>query len=133
MQVDVDGFQERGYVNVSGLFSDDEVTYLRQHYMDLRRNGSYPGDHAGVDTSDEDPLKRFPRMIHMHRWGSNQPGLDAGSALGSRIPPAFGRRAPGRTNDVLFQAGRRARTSAASGPILLARTTGNLHRRLDGY
>ena len=68
MQVDVDGFQERGYVNVSGLFSDDEVTYLRQHYMELRRNGSYPGDHAGVDTSDEDPLKRFPRMIHMHRW-----------------------------------------------------------------
>src|SRR4029079_11521763 len=27
-----------------------------------------PGDTAGVDVSSADPLKRFPRMIHMHRW-----------------------------------------------------------------
>jgi hypothetical protein len=36
--------------------------------MTLRRHGPYPGDLAGVDSTSQDPLKRFPRMIHMHRW-----------------------------------------------------------------
>ncbi|MCY4147543.1 MAG: phytanoyl-CoA dioxygenase family protein [Chloroflexi bacterium] len=68
MQVDVQAFQERGCVAVSGLFSDDEVARYRQHFMDMRQNGSYPGDFAGVDATSDDPLKRYPRLIHMHRW-----------------------------------------------------------------
>ena len=36
--------------------------------MTLCAAGSYPGDTAGVDVTSNDPLKRFPRMIHMHRW-----------------------------------------------------------------
>ena len=36
--------------------------------MRLREAGSYPGDFGGVDPTSEDPLKRYPRMIHMHRW-----------------------------------------------------------------
>jgi ectoine hydroxylase-related dioxygenase (phytanoyl-CoA dioxygenase family) len=36
--------------------------------MTLRRHGTYPGDLAGVDTTSNDPLKRYPRMIQMHRW-----------------------------------------------------------------
>ena len=74
MQVDVKGFEERGYVNVSGLFSEDEVAANREHFMVMRRAGSYPGDSAGVDPSENDPLKAFPRLIHMHRW--DQKSLD---------------------------------------------------------
>ena len=61
-------YQENGYVVVLGLFSADEVAAYRDHYMTLRRHGSYPGDSAGVDIGGDDPIKRYPRMIHMHRW-----------------------------------------------------------------
>ena len=62
-------YDENGYVVVSGLFTDDEVDAYREHYMTLRKHGSYEGDTAGVDTGDkDDPIKKYPRMIHMHRW-----------------------------------------------------------------
>jgi ectoine hydroxylase-related dioxygenase (phytanoyl-CoA dioxygenase family) len=61
-------FDEQGYVVVRSLFGAEEVAHYREHYMTLRRRGSYPGDLAGTDTKSNDPLKRYPRMIHMHRW-----------------------------------------------------------------
>lgn len=61
-------YQETGYVVVRGLFSPTEVADLRDHFMTLRRHGSYAGDFAGVNATESDPLKRYPRMIHMHRW-----------------------------------------------------------------
>ena len=74
MRVDVQEFKECGCVIVPGLFADDEVAKLRQHYMDMRSNGTYPGDFGGVDLTSNDPLKRYPRLIHMHRW--DQTSLD---------------------------------------------------------
>ncbi len=69
MRVDVDGFEENGYALVRGLFAQAEVAGYLRHYMDLRANGSYPDDFAGVaDGSEGDPWQRFPRMIHMQRW-----------------------------------------------------------------
>ncbi len=65
-----DQFHTDGYVVVSGLFSTEEVDRYRDHYMTLREQGSYPGDSAGVDLTSNDPLKKYPRMIHMHRWDS---------------------------------------------------------------
>ncbi|MEX1020279.1 MAG: phytanoyl-CoA dioxygenase family protein [Litorilinea sp.] len=61
-------FQTQGYAVVSGLFDAEETAAYREHFMALRAAGTYPGDSAGVDVSSNDPLKRFPRMIHMHRW-----------------------------------------------------------------
>jgi len=61
-------YEEDGYVVVEGLFSPDEVARYREHYMTLRRHGPRPGDSAGVDAAGDDPLKCYPRMIHMHRW-----------------------------------------------------------------
>ena len=49
-------------------FSADEVASYRRHDMTLRQEGSYDGDFAGVDLTEYDPLKTYPRMIHMHRW-----------------------------------------------------------------
>ena len=71
----IDAFHRDGYVVVSGLFTDDEVARYRAHFTGLRESGeSFPGDFAGVDLTSNDPLKRYPRMIHMHRW--DQPSLD---------------------------------------------------------
>jgi phytanoyl-CoA hydroxylase len=61
-------FEQNGYAIARGLFSSEEVVKLRDHYMKLRSSGTYPGDFEGVDPKSDDPLKRFPRMIHMHRW-----------------------------------------------------------------
>ena len=61
-------FEENGYLNVSGLFSQDEVKAFIEHYMELRLQGPKPGDSSGVEVTSNDPLKKFPRMIHMHRW-----------------------------------------------------------------
>jgi phytanoyl-CoA hydroxylase len=64
----VAAFRTEGYAVVRGLFTPTEVEQLRGHYMALRARGSYPGDTAGVDAASNDPLLRYPRMIHMHRW-----------------------------------------------------------------
>lgn len=57
-----------GYAVVPQLFTREEVEGYKAHYMDLRSRGSYEGDMVGVDANSNDPLKKFPRMIHMHRW-----------------------------------------------------------------
>jgi phytanoyl-CoA hydroxylase len=61
-------WDEEGYLVVPGLFSTEEADSYREYYMDLRATGEYPGDFPGVDPQSDDPLKRYPRMIHMHRW-----------------------------------------------------------------
>src|SRR4051812_28646193 len=61
-------YQENGYVVIGGLFTQAEIARYREHFMTLRRHGTYPGDLVGADPASNDPLKRYPRMIHMHRW-----------------------------------------------------------------
>lgn len=63
-----DFFSENGYWIERQLFARDEVALLRDHFMRLRESGTFPLDDAGVDVKADDPLKRYPRMIHMHRW-----------------------------------------------------------------
>ncbi|HET6386214.1 MAG TPA: phytanoyl-CoA dioxygenase family protein [Armatimonadota bacterium] len=64
----VEEFRKNGYVVARGVFPPEEIERLRGHYMSLREKGAHPGDFGGVDPTSADPLKRFPRMIHMHRW-----------------------------------------------------------------
>lgn len=73
----VEQYQHEGYTIARRLFSLEETAALREHYMRLREGNSFPGDFAGVprtsnytpNASDQpDPLKTYPRMIHMHRW-----------------------------------------------------------------
>ena len=61
-------YQSQGCVVVPGLFSPEEVAMYKQHYMEMRASGPLPGDFPGVNVQNSDPLKKFPRMIHMHRW-----------------------------------------------------------------
>jgi len=61
-------YEKQGYAVACQLFTPDEVASLREHFMRLRAQGHHPGDLVGVDSTSEDPLKRYPRMIQMHRW-----------------------------------------------------------------
>lgn len=80
----IEQYQSDGFFIARGLFSPEEVARLRMHYMALREGQEHPGDFVGVPiqrifgdsakTGDllfedkPDPLKQYPRMIHMHRW-----------------------------------------------------------------
>jgi ectoine hydroxylase-related dioxygenase (phytanoyl-CoA dioxygenase family) len=61
-------YQTNGYVVIPGLYSQDEVAYLLNHYMTLRQAGSHPRDDTGVDIGSDDPIKRYPRMIQPNHW-----------------------------------------------------------------
>lgn len=84
-------YQENGYLVVPGLFSPEEVVAYRDHYMRLREAGSYPGDTAGVNADETDPLKKYPRMIHMHRWDETSLKWMLDRRLGQVMSPLLGK------------------------------------------
>ena len=61
-------FTQQGYLIIRQLFQPDEVASLRDHFTQLRENGKQPGDETDIDTTHPDPLKRYPRLMMMHRW-----------------------------------------------------------------
>lgn len=63
----VQHFAEEGYVVVPGLFTAAEVETLKTHFMQLnaRKVGFH---HDALVTDAADPLLRYPRMIHPHRY-----------------------------------------------------------------
>jgi phytanoyl-CoA hydroxylase len=61
-------FEEHGYVIAKQLFSQDEAASLREHFMALRAEGAKEHDMEADTKIDGDPLKKFPRMLHMQRW-----------------------------------------------------------------
>lgn len=64
----IEQFKNEGYVVIPQLFSAGEAAFYLDHFMRLRENGRYEGDWEGIDADSDDPLKKYPRMIHMHRW-----------------------------------------------------------------
>jgi phytanoyl-CoA hydroxylase len=80
----VEQYQRNGYYVARQLFAPEEIARYRAHYMMLREARVHPGDFVGVpihQTIDDptkfdgkpvdeqpDPLQKYPRMIHMHRW-----------------------------------------------------------------
>lgn len=61
-------FDRNGYAIARQLFDATETARYREHYMQLRASGSYPGDLIADTLKPNDPLQRFPRMLQMHRW-----------------------------------------------------------------
>lgn len=61
-------YDRDGFVVARGVFDATEVADLTDHYMALRSAGSYPFDMVADVPRQGDPLVRFPRMIHMHRF-----------------------------------------------------------------
>ena len=72
-------YAQNGYVVVKGVFTPAECAGYREHFMALRAEGPKPGDMVADTQKAVDPLKAYPRMIHMHRWDktSRQWVLDA--------------------------------------------------------
>jgi phytanoyl-CoA hydroxylase len=68
LTVDLEEYQVKGFTIVRGLFSQEEVETFKQHYMDLNAAGIGAFTREQQAAAEADPLKKFPRMVHMHRW-----------------------------------------------------------------
>ena len=144
----VEQYQRDGFFIARGLFPPEEVTRLRTHFMRLREGHVHPGDFVGVPiqqiwgdsakTGDllfedkPDPLKNYPRMIHMHRWDENQPELAARQTSQGASHRVVGSRTLCRPDNAVFQTARCAWSGTPSGSVLSKGAAGNVDGGLDG-
>jgi ectoine hydroxylase-related dioxygenase (phytanoyl-CoA dioxygenase family) len=60
-------FVRDGYTVARGMFAAHEVAAMLDHYMQMNIEHSHKGDVSAI-TEESDPLKRYPRLLQMHRW-----------------------------------------------------------------
>lgn len=68
VSVDLEEYAVQGFTIARGLFAPEEVEQYKAHFMQLAAEGRgfYEREQKAAD--ERDPLKKFPRMVHMHRW-----------------------------------------------------------------
>ncbi|MYF92318.1 MAG: phytanoyl-CoA dioxygenase family protein, partial [Gemmatimonadetes bacterium] len=64
----VQSYRDQGYLVVPKVFAPNQAEAMIGHYMELRAQGSHPGDSGGTDDQPDDPNHTYPRMINMHDW-----------------------------------------------------------------
>jgi ectoine hydroxylase-related dioxygenase (phytanoyl-CoA dioxygenase family) len=64
-QEDIKQFQRDGYAVARGLFSAEEVTRYREHYMAMNESRQ---DELDKRLNENEPLARFPRIMQPHRF-----------------------------------------------------------------
>jgi ectoine hydroxylase-related dioxygenase (phytanoyl-CoA dioxygenase family) len=71
---DLAQFERDGFVVARGLLSADEVMTIRDEFMAQADLGPVAGLFDSSRLIENDPLARYPRMMHPHRW----PDLEVG-------------------------------------------------------
>lgn len=61
-------FDRQGWCMARALYSETEVSFLKEHFMHMHANRSEEHGWDNFDPGSNDPLKRFPRIGMMHRW-----------------------------------------------------------------
>ncbi|HEX5689802.1 MAG TPA: phytanoyl-CoA dioxygenase family protein [Roseiflexaceae bacterium] len=69
---DLARYEQDGYAVARELFTEEEVQFFVAHYMDMsqRENASQNqslNDVSSVGANENDPLKKWPRLLQMHR------------------------------------------------------------------
>lgn len=57
-----------GFVVARGMFQGDEVDAIREKFDRVAEEGQPIPDYWNPDIDSTDPLKRYPRVMHPHRW-----------------------------------------------------------------
>lgn len=66
-------FERDGYIAVRGLFSAEEIAEIRGTFMEMAKDGpvdglsDVPRRRDGAPAASNDPLTRYPRMMHPHK------------------------------------------------------------------
>lgn len=66
-------FERDGFLAMRGLFSRDEIEEIRGTFMAMAKDGPVPGlsdvprAREGAPAAANDPLARYPRMMHPHK------------------------------------------------------------------
>lgn len=66
-------FERDGFLAIRGLFSAAEIEEIRGTFMEMAKDGPVPGlsdvpkAREGAPASSNDPLLRYPRMMHPHK------------------------------------------------------------------
>ena len=64
----LDAWRRDGYVVAPGLFDADEVDAVRRRFTHLADAGQPVPGHWAPATDSDDPLERYPRVMHPHRF-----------------------------------------------------------------
>ena len=69
-------FSRDGFLAIRGLISPDEIAEIREAFMDAAAQGPVPGlsDLPKGGAAPNDPLSRFPRMMHPHKHADKAVG-----------------------------------------------------------
>jgi len=73
-------FDRDGFLAIRGLFSAAEIEEIRGTFMEMAKDGPVPGlsdvpkARAGAPASSNDPLLRYPRMMHPHKHSDKPVG-----------------------------------------------------------
>ena len=131
--IDLDDYKTNGFTIARGLFSVAEAESLAVHFTALNAQdiGGYRPEQEAAAQSD--PLKRYPRMVHMHRWD----GISLDWLLDERIRiglTALLGHEPYAVQTMFYFKPPGARwTGATSGPEAAARAARHLHGCVDGH
>lgn len=63
----VEQYRREGYMLAEGLFSKEETTKLREYFTEMVERGGDGWAEGEVDSTSDDPLKRYPRLLQPHR------------------------------------------------------------------
>ncbi len=67
----VRAYQQQGYLIFKGLFSPQQVAELRKLFDDIAQGPAIAGHfEPKADASADDPLTRYPRVMHPHRFNA---------------------------------------------------------------
>ncbi len=72
-------FSDNGYAVVRAVFSPDEIAEIRDTFMEQAKDGPVDGlsDKINVSAGPDDPLCKYPRMMHPHVHGDKAIGAVA--------------------------------------------------------
>ncbi|WP_307000567.1 phytanoyl-CoA dioxygenase family protein [Lederbergia panacisoli] len=62
-------FDKEGYLIVKSLFTWEETERLKEHFMNIHKNGPIPGHFSpkSMEEANGDVLKMYPRIMHPHK------------------------------------------------------------------
>jgi len=82
-------FREEGWALAERVYTPEEVEALRSHFMDLRKEPR-PLDDAPPDPIHPDPLRRYPRLMHPHKYDDVARGYLTDPRLGALMAEMLG-------------------------------------------